>query len=112
MTIKIMGKKSQDEVVNFFIGFGKEDLVYDTTGVKEHEIFESLRNYIERVFFSLFRTESPKTILSLIRSSSRSTGNLLTIRIRAVWREETKRSKLRTRLKPRQEPSDKSSLKI
>ena len=112
MTIKLMGKKSQDEVVNFFIGFGKEDLVYDTTGVKEHEIFESLRNYIERVFFSLFRTENPKTTLSPTRISSRSTGNLLALRIRAAWREETKKSRLGTRLKLRQEPSDKSSLKI
>lgn len=43
-----MGKSSHDEVVDFFIGAGKEDLVYDTTGVKEHDIFESLRNYTER----------------------------------------------------------------
>ena len=44
-----MGKIQSEEVSDFFISAGKEDLVYDTTGIKEHEIFESLRNYIERV---------------------------------------------------------------
>ena len=107
-----MGKSSHDEVVDFFIGAGKEDLVYDTTGVKEHDIFESLRNYTERVFYVLLRMENPKIILSPIRSSSRSTGNSFPMRTKAVYREETRKSEAKMRHKPRQEQKGKSSQKI
>ena len=44
---------SSEEVVEFFTNRGLEELIYDTTGAKEHEIFESLRSYIERVTISL-----------------------------------------------------------
>lgn len=36
-------------MIDFFTGRGVEELIYDTTGAKDNEIFESLRNYIERV---------------------------------------------------------------
>ena len=106
-----MGKSSQDEVVDFFIGSGKEDLVYDTTGVKEHEIFESLRNYIERVLYLLLRTENLKIILSLMKNFSKSTKILFLMRIRVVFKEEARRSRVKMKLKLRREQKEKSYLK-
>ena len=106
-----MGKSSQDEVVDFFIGAGKEDLVYDTTGVKEHEIFESLRNYIERVLNLLLRTENQKIILSLMKNFSKSTKSLFLMRIRVVYKEEARRLRAKMKLKLRREQKEKSSLK-
>ena len=44
-----MGTATVEEVADFFTSRGMEELVYDTTSRKEHEIFESLRSYIERV---------------------------------------------------------------
>lgn len=34
-----MGAELPDEVIEFFSHRGMEELVYDTTGVKDHEIF-------------------------------------------------------------------------
>ena len=44
-----MGTISAEEIVDYFTLKGLEELIYDTTGAKDHEIFESLRCYIERV---------------------------------------------------------------
>lgn len=63
-----MGTNVNEEVVDFFVSSGMEDLIYDTTGNKEQEIFESLRNYIERVLYLLFRTVNQITTSSQIRN--------------------------------------------
>lgn len=39
ITIKKMGKSMSEEVVDYFVSAGMEDLIYDTTGNKDQEIF-------------------------------------------------------------------------
>lgn len=45
-----MGAFGEHEVVvDYFTSRGMEELVYDTASRTHHEIFESMRSYIERV---------------------------------------------------------------
>jgi folate-binding Fe-S cluster repair protein YgfZ len=56
------------DVIDFFTSRGIEELIYDTTDAKDNEIFQSLRNYIERVKIQLFRMED-LIITSLIKNN-------------------------------------------
>jgi hypothetical protein len=59
-----MGTRSSSEaVVDFFTSRGMEELIYDTSNAKHHEIFESLRSYIERVFPLLTQNGRPNNYL-------------------------------------------------
>ena len=86
ISIKRMGTASRTEAVaDFFTSRGMEELVYDTSTAKEHEIFESLRSYIERVPLPPRRTAGPTTTCSPRRRSSSSTASSPPRRTRRVW---------------------------
>lgn len=108
ITIKKMGKFQSEVVSDFFTASGKEDLIYDTTGVKEHEIFESLRNYIERVKIMLLRMASPTTISSQMRILSTNIESLRKVRTSLVWRGEQRRPRRKMKEKLRLGLKDKS----